>query len=301
MEIDAVTAQMANITSSLASWPEVADVASELTNRGWSFRGHERLEWTLQTSIEREFGAGAASIEREILRRFERTAPPFLPSYVDPERMGVEGWLGLIQHYGGPTRLLDITLSPYVALFFACESVGTHDRALWAINHEACSRQSAEMMARSGGYPVDEMEVLTTRQQRALVTALVRGDSSGHPYLTSLIPFPGLFALDPWMPDARQSAQQAMFLCTADASVSFAENLGPHIAADPNVVHRFALPGSLRTEVLDHLARMNVTAATLFPDLTGIARSLRTFMTHRPRSTDTVLPWRREREDTGAR
>ncbi len=30
-------------------------------------------------------------------------------------------WLALIQHFGGPTRLLDFTLSPFVAIFLALE------------------------------------------------------------------------------------------------------------------------------------------------------------------------------------
>jgi hypothetical protein len=39
----------------------------------------------------------------------------------------------LIQHHGGPTRLLDFTHSFYVAAFFALERA-TEDVAVWAVN-----------------------------------------------------------------------------------------------------------------------------------------------------------------------
>ena len=42
-------------------------------------------------------------------------------------------WLSLLQHYGGPTRLLDVTRSPYVAAYFAADKAGNGDCAVWAL------------------------------------------------------------------------------------------------------------------------------------------------------------------------
>ena len=76
----------------------------------WVFRGHERTEWELQTTLERTFGPVKRFDEEDLLLRFVRRAPRFLPSNLVPADDDHAAWLGLLQHYGGPTRLLDVSL-----------------------------------------------------------------------------------------------------------------------------------------------------------------------------------------------
>jgi hypothetical protein len=121
----------------LSTWQEIVETANYLTGRSWVFRGHEHADWKLQTSLEREFGARGAQVEQSLLWQFVRRAPRLLPSHLIPSDDDAAAWLGLIQHYGGPTRLLDVTHSPYIALFFAFETPGDQTRAFWAIDH-AC-------------------------------------------------------------------------------------------------------------------------------------------------------------------
>src|SRR5579863_6165910 len=89
---------------------------------GWIFRGHKKESYPLQPSIERDYPyCDWAEIEYRILREFQSKArlhmdpaqlPPTSPKYK-------LSWLAIMQHYGAPTRLLDFTYSPYVALYFA--------------------------------------------------------------------------------------------------------------------------------------------------------------------------------------
>lgn len=58
--------------------------------------------------------------EHDHIRRFKSTAKGFLQNY--PEDDDTISWLGLMQHYGYPTRLLDFTFNPAVALYFALEN-----------------------------------------------------------------------------------------------------------------------------------------------------------------------------------
>ena len=123
-----------------------------------------------------------------------------------------------------------------------------------------------------------------------LVYSLVYEHPYPDPLFASFKPFNGVFPLDPWKPDSRQSAQQAMFLCPGNVKSTFMDNLAAHQHGSFKVIYKFVLPASLREEVIEQLATMNVTAA-LFPDLTGLARSLRTLTIRRKAFPDALPPW----------
>ncbi|WP_196243151.1 FRG domain-containing protein [Propionibacterium freudenreichii] len=79
------------------------------------YRGHRDSGWLLQASVfrKREFWLN----EREMLARFhQEAAAAGLPYSFDEW-----GWITFAQHHMLPTRLLDWSQSPLVALFFACE------------------------------------------------------------------------------------------------------------------------------------------------------------------------------------
>jgi hypothetical protein len=89
--------------------------------------------------------------------------------------------------------------------------------------------------------------------------------------------FTGVLPLQPWKPNERQAAQQAMFLCTANVEVTFVENFDALLTVWPDapVLHKLVIPSHLRETALEQLWMMNVTAASLFPDLGGLARAAR--------------------------
>jgi hypothetical protein len=156
-----------------------------------------------------------------------------------------------------------------------------------------CMAECARIMADAEGSSVKLMLQRTIGAQAQLVFSLVhRQPYAGDSLFGGFRPFTGVFPVDPWKPDIRQIAQQAMFLCAANLNLSFVENLAAHRQPDTaNVVYRFVLPGALREEALDQLSTMNVTAATLFPDLGGLARSLRTHTIRRTTTLSARPPW----------
>lgn len=78
------------------------------------FRGHSDINYICEPSVFREnFTKNENKMFQEILischEYFEKCSTHF-------------DFISLMQHYNLPTRLLDITLNPLVALYFACES-----------------------------------------------------------------------------------------------------------------------------------------------------------------------------------
>ena len=53
----------------------------------------------------------------------------------------IPAWLEIVQHFGVPTRLLDFTENPLVALYFACVDCPEVDGAVWIINEPAYNKK----------------------------------------------------------------------------------------------------------------------------------------------------------------
>jgi hypothetical protein len=249
----------------ITSWSELM-AEFERMGAKWCFRGQENADWVLATTLERSGSLFPSLDERDMLRRFQRRAKTML-SLVPDERETLS-WLAIMQHYGAPTRLLDFTRSPYVALFFAFErpSPSGVSRALWAVNTLQCKDAAADRLGtKNPGVRFEFFEKLQNDQMGMVQTLFDSNDRAL------------VIVAEPWNFDDRQDAQQTLFVMPGRSDSSFMGNLSG-LKPCPRLVRKLTIPDNLRPAVLGQLTRMNVTARSLFPGLDGFARSMHSFL-----------------------
>jgi hypothetical protein len=245
----------------------------------WMFRGQGRDSWRLSTSLERNgifpYRGGTLNstvqLERRLLSAFKRRAHHYLSN--PPTAEDTAGWLALMQHHGAPTRLLDWTKSPYVALFFAIETLNTSSRgAVWAIDSEWLKTTANKVLH-------DHNRQLPSEVSRFFPKDVDQISSHLQSFVdTELVVRPQMIAqVEPFQINERMVAQQGTFLFDL-ASTGFEATLYQMMKAAPSLqerpVRKAVIDVSLRTHLLKELLRMNVQWASLFPGLDGFAKSL---------------------------
>lgn len=90
------------------------------------YRGQRSKNYDLMPSLGRcptHSASGQMTIfERKLIEEAKNKHPSIFANNLNPLDM-----LAKLQHYGIPTRLMDVTINPLVALYFACEGSNTGD------------------------------------------------------------------------------------------------------------------------------------------------------------------------------
>jgi FRG domain len=220
----------------------------------WAFRGQGDASWPVLSSLSRHLQTYGVSRllwptqEARIVRIFKRKAHLHL-NHV-PEDDDDFQWLSIIQHYGGPTRLLDFTWSPYVAAYFALE-LARDDCAVYAVDTSAIGKSSDYQDLRTRS--LYRTEYLTGKNK--IVT-------QGEPALLN----------------QRITAQHGTFIIPGVLDISLEQLIEEVI--DASAIVKIVLKHSLRRVALEALYERCVENATLFPDLNGLAGSLRYELEH---------------------
>ncbi|MFO0968596.1 MAG: FRG domain-containing protein [Gemmataceae bacterium] len=247
------------------SWAELLDVLyADSWKEGlgrfrsdFAFRGLETPAEEMRTGLMR-LGGDYGELERHLLRNFRKYA------YKDAVPVDtVWNWLALAQHYGLPTRLLDWTFSPFVALHFATEHVGHFDEegVVWAVDFIKIKKYLPARLRK----PLKEegANVFT-----AELLGRVAGDLEAYDRLAAE-QFVAFF--EPPSLDQRIINQFALFSLMSSPAASLLDWLKAHDGLSKRVV----IPAKLKWEVRDKLDQANVSERVLYPGLDGLSRWLR--------------------------
>lgn len=241
-----------------------------------AFRGQCRMNGHLIPGLMR-MGSHYASIEQLLLNDFRQYAP----SNLWPGN-SVWNWLAVAQHHGLPTRLLDWTYSPYVALHFATSDMGSEDHAgdgvVWCVDYGETNKHLPEKLARK--LEPYRKSVFSVALLDEVVPTLDEFDSL---QTDSFVIF-----LEPPSLDERIVNQVALFSIMSsphDKSAADGKALGMEAVLDemekkragqaPPLYKKIIIPAELKWEIRDKMDQANITERVLFPGLDGLSKWLR--------------------------
>ena len=244
------------------SWSKFQEVVAGSEYRSWAFRGQADASWPLYSSISRCLRSyhihrkAWTEQETRIVRIFRRKAHLYLDHI--PGEDDAFQWLALMQHYGAPTRLLDFTWSPFVAAFFALERA-TASAAVWAI----CITEVWKAKHRFPG-----VDGPLTHEELSLRNA----GSYERFFRDNATPF--VVYGEPFVMNQRLVAQSGTFIVPGVLDMPVEEILSGYRDPRKTVVKFVLDTEKMRDEAMYALYNTNITNATLFPGLDGMARSL---------------------------
>jgi hypothetical protein len=204
-------------------------------------------------------------LEKDLIARFQQRSIPFHSrTLTDPWE-----WLFLMQHYGVPTRLLDWSESPLMALFFAVtlarhtlsskgRPVFNGDASIWVLDPVQWNKRAIDLRSFVGS-------VLTTDDPNASAYKPI-GD------INTMKPFP--IAIYGAHNSQRIVAQRGVFVCFGKTTIpmeeSYEQENFPPDSLMKIVIRRTRLP-----HMYDALRRHGITDSVAFPDLDGLAREIK--------------------------
>jgi len=224
------------------------------------FRGLNDKEHDPNTNLIR-LGCGGQDLEKledGLIRNFRKYAPP------DVAKVESDWYLlSIAQHHGLPTRLLDWTFSPYIAMHFATSDTEKNgmDGAIWMVRYKDTHKYLP---------PVLEEEIKESQAWLFNIRMLSKSyeklkdfdNSKGSPFMVFLEP-PSI--------DDRIVNQFAVF------SVISKPDVVPHdwLLNEQIMYKKIIIPKDLKWEIRGKLDQSNITERVLFPGLDGLCTWLK--------------------------
>jgi hypothetical protein len=240
----------------------------------FAYRGVSVQQGALETTLVRLAGDDNANsdvvrIELGLLRSFRKYA---LSDAHCADT--VWHWLALAQHAGLPTRLLDWTYSPLVALHFATARLDSFDQdgEVWCVDFPRVNKLLPRRLRQLLDAEQSDAFTVEMLQEFDTLKAFDRLDRS--PFV--------VFAEPPTV-HPRLAAQHALFSLMPNPTARLDRWLMQH----PSVYRRVLVPAALKWEIRDKLDQANINERVLHGGLDGLSRWLARY--YRPTARRSLL------------
>jgi len=203
------------------------------------------------------------------LEEFQREANGYLRNICSNDTLL---WMQYAQHYGVPTRLLDFSANPLVALYFACQD-NSYDGVLWIINVKRYIWVSHQTYMRKFN-----VNSLFAKEYLEKISSYSWEDNV----------YPAYFVPD--YIDTRMNTQSSRFLLWPKRSFSLEELIKPEnilLLEKPNAnkptfdryILKAIVPSNFKTSLLRELDNLGINEKNLFPGLDSIGKYINSVFT----------------------
>jgi hypothetical protein len=235
----------------------------------FAFRGMADKDFKLETTLMRLRHSPdiLKDIERRLLSSFRKYAYKFFDvNYSDWH------WISVAQHHGLPTRLLDWSFSPFVAMHFATEDLAKMDKdgIVWCVNFKETQSFLPQDLQQ-----ILERDWANFFSIETLAEMFPKFEQFDEPdkYADFILFF------EPPSMDERIVNQVALFSFTSRAGLQLDEWLGINSMTYPSLCKKVIIPANLKWEIRDKLDQANITERVLFPGLDGLSKWLKRWYT----------------------
>ena len=228
------------------------------------FRGLGMDSYSLTTGLMR-LGGNHRELEIHLLRNFRKYALRTQPRD-DSEWI----WLAMAQHHGLPTRMLDWTYSPFVAMHFATADLEAYDEngVIYCVNY----------VRLHDSLPAKLKRILRRERSNAFTSQMLREAAGTLASLEKLARKDFVVFFEPPSLDERIVNQFALFSMMSSPIAQLDEWMD---GVGKDVARRIVIPAKLKWEIRDKLDQANITERVLFPGLDGLCEWLKRHYTPR--------------------
>lgn len=209
------------------------------------YRGQRNIQWSLVPGIQRFERLSSESV---LCHSFYHGASQLSGSYIP--KSSYDKWISMMQHYGVPTRLLDWSYSPLVALYFATGEDDKYDNvdARLSVLIPEFLNQTQEIEPYI--YPIDSNTALEMLKPA---------------FYGNIQPTQKILACYATSNDFRQYAQRACF--TIHDTLNTIEKV-----CDDKTLYTILIPKEKKAYLKKMLWRLGIRESFLFPDITHVAQ-----------------------------